>query len=262
MYVREIFEDIIIRSGQFILATDDIELNEGKFLRLIKSALGKYNKYRPISKTFNLKMQSRRSYAFEDTFIPSSEEIEWGQPLAISSVTPTNITGQPAYSMTGQGAFGYNGLGMRTSQYNGRHLADPQFALPGQNQVQGDQMEKYNFPWTTRREKGKLVLYVPFSCDVEVIAIYNHKIFVDEASMDEATKYNIPSIDHNEDLFLDLIQGMFLLGLGNSRRAFTLNDIPIISDAAELVSEGKDLVDKALEDLAEKQHKFYLAYGD
>jgi hypothetical protein len=37
--------------------------------------------------------------------------------------------------------------------------------------------------------------------------------------------------------------------VGRSRRAFTMDDLPISADADTLVSDGKEKEDKALEDL-------------
>jgi hypothetical protein len=51
------------------------------------------------------------------------------------------------------------------------------------------------------------------------------------------------------------------LGVGRSRRAFTLNDLPIIMDASEIVQEGRELYKEVIEEELPKYQKFYLAYG-
>ena len=59
---------------------------------------------------------------------------------------------------------------------------------------------------------------------------------------------------------MTLVRGMFLKGIGRSRRAFTLNELPILMDAGDLISEGEALVEKAEQQMQNHQ-KFRLASG-
>lgn len=52
-----------------------------------------------------------------------------------------------------------------------------------------------------------------------------------------------------EDRVMNLILGRFLMSVGKSRRSFTLSDIPISSDAGEMISEGKELYEKTEEEI-------------
>ena len=54
---------------------------------------------------------------------------------------------------------------------------------------------------------------------------------------------------------------MFMIGIGRSRRAFTLNDLPILMDAGEIVSEGRELYREVIEEELPKYQKFHLSYG-
>lgn len=257
MYLNDLFDAIIVRSGQFILTNDSIELDSGKFLRLVRVALGKYNRYCPHDEVFHLKMQANRRYTFDESFQPFAGGLTLGIPEAISSVTPTAIAGSPAFNLQFVNGFGSSGYGLRNVPKQSSPV-DPNFALPGQNQVGSEQMEKSNFPWVYQNN----TLYIPYSADVEIIAFWNHPIIIDEADANNPERINLPTISYNDDQFLDLLQGMFLRALGVSRRAFTLNDLPLTTDGADIASEGQSLEEAAMEEIRNNKSKFYLAYGD
>jgi len=63
-----------------------------------------------------------------------------------------------------------------------------------------------------------------------------------------------------ETLFLDLLQGNFLIALGRSRRAFTLNDLPVSMDADQLVGEGQSLVEQTIERLQDNSDWHHVIY--
>jgi hypothetical protein len=257
MYLSELFDAILVRSGQFILASDDIELDSGKFLRLVRVALGKYNGYRPYDETFHLKMSANRRYKFNDNFTPLNGGLMLGIPAGISSVTPTAVAGSPAFNLQFVNGYGSSGYGMRNvpNQYS---PVDPNFGLPGQSQVGSEQMQKSQFPWVYQHD----TLYIPYSADVEVLAFWNHPIIEEEASSNDPARINLPTIGYNDEYFLDLLQGMFLKALGVSRRSFTLNDLPLTMDGADIASEGQSLEEQAMDEIRNNHSKFYLAYGD
>lgn len=64
---------------------------------------------------------------------------------------------------------------------------------------------------------------------------------------DETTD-KIESIELH-DKFMNLIVGRFMQTVGRSRRAFTVDEIPINTDASEMISEGKEIYDSALEEI-------------
>jgi hypothetical protein len=155
------------------------------------------------------------------------------------------------------GGYGFSGYNGRQVQGGQGSNIDPNFSLPGQGQVGSDQMQKASFPWVWREP----TLYIPYSADVEVTAFFRHPVNKIDGDSNGEEKTELPTIDYEEDIFFDLLQGMFLKAVGTSRRAFTVNDLPITTDASEMASEGQALEDKAMEDLA-IDAKFYLAYGD
>lgn len=51
------------------------------------------------------------------------------------------------------------------------------------------------------------------------------------------------------DKFVNLLVGRFLMTVGKSRRAFTLSDVMISTDADQMISEGKELYDNTLAEI-------------
>jgi len=90
-------------------------------------------------------------------------------------------------------------------------------------------------------EYRKPTLYTNFNGSAEVEAWFNWEIEVDGSG----EKY----IELEDELFIDLVTAEFLMGLGRSRRAFTLQAIPISTDSEMLVSEGQKLYEDTIETL-------------
>lgn len=114
---------------------------------------------------------------------------------------------------------------------------------------------KDNFPWEYR----KPVLTIGINSELDIIAVYKHKLV--SATEDGKIVFRVDTIDDCSDVFFNLLRARFLKALGRSRRAFTMQDLPITVDASELVSEGTDLEERVMEDLIENHGKFYLAWG-
>lgn len=62
----------------------------------------------------------------------------------------------------------------------------------------------------------------------------------------------IPNVDYGDDEFIDMVTGLFMMSLGRSRRAFTLEEFPLTTDAAEMIQEGKEMMDEAEASLKDK----------
>ena len=75
-----------------------------------------------------------------------------------------------------------------------------------------------------------------------------------------ALTYTVSSLNDTDYLFYELLKAKMMKSLGRNRRAFTLNDLPIASDASELVSEGQAL-EEATMTMIHEQSKAYLAWG-
>jgi hypothetical protein len=72
--------------------------------------------------------------------------------------------------------------------------------------------------------------------------------------------YEVLNIDDNFDEFFELLKGKFMVSVGMSRRAFTLNELPVTMDADTMVSEGKEIIEAALEDITDTNSKWYQAW--
>jgi hypothetical protein len=107
-------------------------------------------------------------------------------------------------------------------------------------------------PWVYNKAVGTLT--VPYSSKWRILACFYHII----EKTDEV--YEVKTITSHDHVFFKLLQAYFLQGIGRSRRAFTLNDLPIIMDASDIASEGKEMESSAMEELKNIQ-SFHLAMG-
>lgn len=231
MEVAEMFRRVLLESGQFLLEINGIELDRDRFVVLCKSALGTFNKYDPIEKKFNLDMRTSKTFTFDDDSDPC------GIPEWISSVTPVQLTTGSTYNPSSITSVG--GL----MSYFGSRGSNPYLE------------EKCTFPIDYR----KPTLYLPVEELVDVHAVYFHK-FRDEI-VEGKKFYYIDTIDHGFDEWFQLLRARFMIAIGRSRRAFTLQDISITTDADQLVAEGKELERETVEWLYENSGKQYLSYG-
>jgi len=80
-----------------------------------------------------------------------------------------------------------------------------------------------------------------------------------------AKMFTLPTlcdIQLSETQFLNIVIGLYLQYVGSVRKGFTLNDIPISNDGAELYAKGEELVAKAIEDLQSFDSTWYMAVED
>lgn len=222
------FERILLRSGQFILKRKNVDIDLDSFRLLVEDTLAIYSKASPFDKKYDIPIgAANRHFTFDEFYDPDIKRV----PDWISEVTPVRPIGPSV------GGFGVVAGINSTSNVN-PELIDP---------VQA--------PW----DYCKPVLTVPFSANYKVIAVYKHWIEKDETDPTKP-KYSVPKITFDDNVFFDLLRAYFLQGVGRSRRAFTLSDLPIVMDADQMISEGDALLERAMEDLQNIQ-KFYLADG-
>lgn len=223
MTLKELFDRALTNSGQFQYAQDRIELNVDAFKTLVMTCLGQYNSYVPWTANLFRSIQASRQWTFT---IDNSPEVKGAIPKNIVSVTPVRIAGVVPYY--------FRDLGGPTSTVQAK--------------------EEYPFVYR------KPTITVPVSADYDLLCTFDHEL-KKVAPEDNSDQYEITTITDNDPVFIDLVTAKFLIGLGRSRRAFTMSDIPLLTDASDLVSEGKDMLAQAEEDMAEKQGKWYLAWG-
>lgn len=87
MTVQEIFERVLVKSGQYLISAASIELNEANFLHLVREVVGIYNHYFPIDKYLFKEITATRQYHFTEANTPE------GIPEAVIEIMPIRIFG-------------------------------------------------------------------------------------------------------------------------------------------------------------------------
>lgn len=228
MDIKRIFDRLLVMSGQFLLKTNNVELDVDKFRELVALSLATYSKHCPHDQHFFVNFSGARGMNLTPELILNVTGCDYlGTPDWISDVLPYRLLNiNPFYLF--------------------KNL-DPSYNK--------DLNPKTFLPWEYR----KPILYVSVATEADVHGVWKHKIRERELA-GEGLVFDIPTITDEDVLFFELLQSRFLKAIGKSRRAFTLNDLPLIMDASDIASEGEALEEKALEDIQNHQ-KFYLAYG-
>lgn len=222
MLLSEIKEEVITRSGQFILDADRLEVDDPRFLRLVKTALRQLNKYSPKDLKFTIEA-GNQVYTFDtgagDPVVP-----EW-----ISDVLPLRASGN------------FSVFAITESDHG-------TFFGPGTVAPDAD-LVKRKFAFEYRKPD----LFLPFQGRFQVHAVNYWAVTKDANNADEIIGIEV------EEEFFNLVLAYFLQALGRFRRAFTLNEVSVEFDAAQLVDEGSTLEEKTIEAMADDS-KFYLAW--
>lgn len=113
------------------------------------------------------------------------------------------------------------------------------------------------FVW--KYEKPRLFCQYEGLFDITGMYLYSTVIENDDSG--EIYDVVINNLDFSHTSFLDLIHGKFLMTIGKSRRAFTINELPITMDGDTLASEGESLYNDAKEGLYERSY-WWKAIGD
>ncbi|MHA2202617.1 MAG: hypothetical protein ACW991_02900 [Candidatus Hodarchaeales archaeon] len=225
MELKEIFDRVLIDSGQFLITTEDIEMNSSTMLILVRSVLAIYGQYSPIIKWFNIEIQgATRAHTFTESGLDADGN-EIGIPKFISEVVPVEVLGTYTYYL------------WDNTRYTSQELID---------------LKPYPFRYNSP------TLYVPGLARYDIYAGFTHKIRT--VVEDSKTHHYFDTITDEDDTFFKLLTARFLKGLGRSRRAFTLNELPIVSDASELVTEGDSLEEKAMEELTEAKSAWWMGW--
>jgi hypothetical protein len=227
MNIRDIFDRILLRSGQYIIRKAKVDIDVDTFRILVEDALADYSKAVPYECDYDLNMNASRNYVFPNDFDP----VLLRSPDWLSEVTPISSFGSL------HTVFGHR----QSSDSYCSEVIDPIEA-----------------PWVFNSKTKNLT--VPFSANYKVTACYKHRIVATLNTSTGETDFTIPTITIDDQIFFRFLQGKFLQGIGRSRRAFTLSDLPIIMDADQMVSDGVEMVDRANEDMNNVQ-KFHLAFG-
>ena len=66
MLVTEMFDRVILKSGQFILAKSKIEIDIDSFRLLVEDALAQYSKHNPATKRYQIYVSYPRQFTFDE----------------------------------------------------------------------------------------------------------------------------------------------------------------------------------------------------
>lgn len=69
----------------------------------------------------------------------------------------------------------------------------------------------------------------------------------------------LSNLDLTDTEYLDLLQGLYLMYVGSSRKAFNLGEQPFENDGTDIYQAGQELWEKTLESLQNEQQSWYLA---
>lgn len=228
MKIQEMFDYILIDSGQFLVPVENLEINRDRFLTLVKATLGIFNTKYPHELKFNMDFPNRKKTFTADTLSISGQLV--GIPDGIADAVPVRIAGIAPY-----------------------------FIREYQSHDSPYMNNKVPYPIEYRKPD----LYVPVQGTYDVHAWYDHKIeeIVAEGETEGETKtYEVKTINFGDDeVFFKLLKAKFLKGTAGSRRAFTMQDIPLLTDADTLMTEAKALEEEANKELDDKT-KFWLAW--
>ena len=108
---------------------------------------------------------------------------------------------------------------------------------------------KPTFLW----EYEKPTLYIEYNGEVIIKGAYK-SILVDDGASD----YDITNIDEStKPHLINLTTGYVMVALGGDERKVRLTELPIELDGEQMVSDGKELIEKTLEAIT-KNNKWYL----
>lgn len=235
--LTELADVVMIRSGQFIVGPfENVQLDYDKFWKLCRGVIYEYQNHKPITKKFNLDIP-QTGYRFT-----SPNPI----PLWVSKVVPIN--GYGASSGFGSGGIGGSGDFAIITPHQAINLARGA-SMGGAG---GGLSSMFPQPSPFFFEYRDEVLYVSQSGMMDITAHYPYTWTETVDNDGKVTEVLIDGIDPSHDQYIELVLADFLVAVGRSRRAFTLNDLPITMDAPDLVSEGLELRDKVKEALSDR----------
>lgn len=233
MTLDDLIEYVMTESGEFIVGDlETTQIDRHRFHLIVKRALALYGRYRPMAERTSVLVNQS-----VDLTQGGSRAPDW-----LSRVIPTGTGGTD--EVTGQSAaqFIYGDI-------MGGGFADPVFSRPRPRSIPWE----YNAPILS--VKGPEDMY-------DITAHYLQELTeIEKDTNGKVQAAKITGITYNDDLFFDIVTALFLIALGRSRRAFTLNDLPVTMDGDQLVSEGDEKLRNAREQLQE-QSAWHHAIGE
>ena len=69
----------------------------------------------------------------------------------------------------------------------------------------------------------------------------------------------LDDIDYDQTEFLDMTQGLYMMYVGQSRKGFTLGELPFENDGQDVYNDGKELYETTIQELGEVNDNWYLS---
>lgn len=195
---QELTETALLRTGQYILDIEDIEIDKNRLELIIKSELQWFSQYNPVRKQKDFILYDDKEFTVErDGVIP----------LNITSIRRRHYQAYPLFNAS---------VGRFATSLRWRYIA----------------------PYLTFQ----------YPKDIYTVDYYAPHTYKDEG---------IETLDFSSN-FVDLFVARFMIAIGSGRASFVLNDIPITTNATDLLSEGKELL-QATQDLIRETSSYHLA---
>lgn len=195
---QELTETALLRTGQYILDIEDIEIDKNRLELIIKSELQWFSQYNPVRKQKDFILYDDKEFTVErDGVIP----------LNITNIRRRRYQAYPLFNAS---------VGRFATSLRWRYVA----------------------PYLTFQ----------YPKDIYTVDYYAPHTYKDEG---------IETLDFSSN-FIDLFVARFMIAIGSGRASFVLNDIPITTNATDLLSEGKELL-QATQDLIRETSSYHLA---
>lgn len=240
MKLTEIIDLTLVDSGQFVVGgLNELCLDKDKFWLMVQTVLVTYERHRPYQ--WNETINVSKSHTFTEVVEDDSlDEKSWVRtkvvPEWVSEVLPVGVG----------------------NVVNNQFIINQTIAQAGG--ATGPQVQPARQPAQWLWKYDKPTLYIPYTGRVDILCVAKYIRNATYATGGDLKDVDIVGLEHDR-MFMDMVTGKFMQAIGRSRRAFTLDDLPVTSDSDSLVTEGKDLYDQAYEKL-EERNSWALAIGN
>ena len=259
MLLSEIRDQILMESGQLYFLLDDtadslqcLGFTMGQFWRTLGLRILRiYEKYRPLTYQFNRTASATGSLGQSYVLFGTDSNGNFGeadnnQVWSTANVGEFNLDPgyvpqwiskvQPTITLSSAGIFYLLQMSSFVNSGEFSRLHEPRTYL-----------HKYE------RDENKGVLYVTEIGRLEVVAHYQFPYEEITDSVGNITDVDILHMTlFKDDLYIELLKGMFTQAIGRSRRSFLLEGNPVQIDADAMVNEGKEIYAAAMQTLQER----------
>lgn len=220
---QELIDYVLLESGQYMAPLEATLLTDTHVARIVTRELSLYSKYRPVSREVFVSANVSGEVNFKTL---STDEKERDIPMMITNVRVPH------------GEYGISPAAIANYSYS---------PVTRERLVEAP---------TSNFDYRKPILYLAGSGGYKLTAHYSR--YFDYAEINGKLDGVISDISFEDDhLFVEMLIGKFLQYVGRSRRAFTIDNLPITYDSSEMVSEGQEKYNEAYRVLTEENSKWY-----